>query len=74
MLSKLILIAPPSAINRLIADLGGGAQLSEPNVMLGFIRTLDGSRQWRSGFVLARDCKVYDKIFKPLPGDGGCQG
>jgi hypothetical protein len=74
MLSKLILIAPPSAIDRLIADLGGSARLSEPNVMLGFIRTLDGSRQWRSGFVLARDCKVYDKIFKPLPGDGGCQG
>ena len=74
MLSKLILIAPPAAIDRLIADLGGSAKLSEPNVMLGFIETLDGSRQWRSNFVVARDCQVYDKIFKPLPGDGGCRG
>jgi hypothetical protein len=37
--------------------------------MLGFAHTLDGSAQWRSGMVLAADCNVYRKVFKPMPGD-----
>ena len=73
-LSKLILLAPPSEIDALIAGLGGDATQDQPNVMLGFIRTLDGSFQWRSGLVLAMDCAVYDKVFMPLPGNGGCRG
>lgn len=66
--SKLILL-PPSEIDRLVADLGGRTKLTKPNVMLGYVRTLDGSLQWRDGMALAADCKVYDKVFKALPGD-----
>ena len=70
-LSKLILLDPPE-IDRLIRDLGGSQTLSQPNVMLGWVPTLDGSRQWQSGFALARDCAVYTRVFKPLPGPGRC--
>lgn len=70
-LSKLILL-PLSEIDRLVADLGGTARLGAPNVMLGFASTLDGSRQWRSGLVLARDCAVYDRVLQKLPGGSGC--
>lgn len=70
--SKLILL-PPSEIDRLVSDLGGQTQLASPNVMLGFVKTLDGSLQWRDGMSLAADCKVYDKVFKALPGGGGCR-
>jgi hypothetical protein len=70
-LSKLILLSPDS-INSLISQLGGSATLGEPNVMLGFAHTLDGSNQWSEGLVLADDCKVYAKVFKMLPGQSGC--
>lgn len=66
--SKLVLL-PQAEIDRLVRDLGGSQQLRQPNVMLGFAHTLDGSRQWRSGMVLANDCRVYRQIFKPMPGD-----
>jgi hypothetical protein len=70
-LSKLILLSPQS-IDMLVASLGGQVQLHEPNIMLGFIRTLDGSRQWRSGAFIAEDCAFYDAIFMAIPGEGGC--
>lgn len=66
--SKLVLL-PQDEINRLIHDLGGSRRMDGPNVMLGFAQTLDGSDQWRSGMVLATDCSVYRKVFKPMPGD-----
>jgi len=69
--SKLVLL-PPSEINRLIRDLGGVRTLERPNVMLGFAQTLDGSLQWRSGMVLAAECGVYGRVFKPMPGDKAC--
>lgn len=72
LLSKLILLEP-AQINELIADLGGTATLSTPNIMLGFASTLDGSLQWRSGMILAAECKVYERIFKKLPNEGTCQ-
>jgi hypothetical protein len=70
-LSKLILLSPQS-IDMLVASLGGQVQLHEPNIMLGFIRTLDGSRQWRSGAFIAEDCAFYDAIFMAIPGEGRC--
>lgn len=69
--SKLVLL-PPEEINRLIRDLGGARTLERPNVMLGFAHTLDGSRQWRSGMVLAAECGVYRQVFQPVPGDEVC--
>jgi len=66
--SKLVLL-PQSEVNRLIRDLGGSRTLERPNVMLGFANTLDGSLQWRSGMVLAADPAVYNKVFKPVPGE-----
>lgn len=70
--SKLVLL-PPAEIDRLIQELGGSRRLEKPNVMLGFAHTLDGSRQWRDGMVLAAECDVYNKVFKPMPGDAsGC--
>jgi len=56
----------------LIRDLGGSRRLERPNVMLGFAHTLDGSVQWRSGMVLAAECNVYRRVFKPLPRDEVC--
>ncbi len=69
--SKLVLL-PPAEIDRLIRDLGGSRRLERPNVMLGFAHTLDGSVQWRSGMVLAAECNVYRRVFKPLPRDEVC--
>lgn len=69
--SKLVLL-PPAEIDRLIRDLGGNRRLERPNVMLGFAHTLDGSLQWRSGMVLAAECRVYGQVFKPMPDDGVC--
>jgi hypothetical protein len=34
--------------------------------MLGFVKTLDGDRQWNDGLVLAQDCAVYNQIFMPM--------
>lgn len=72
LLSKLLLLTP-TQINELVRELGGKEELAEPNVMLGFVPSLDGSRQWRAGskLVFARDCLVYDKLFKNLEIKGG---
>lgn len=71
-MSKLILLTP-ATINTVLTDFGSSAQLQQPNTMLGFIRTLDGSRQWTTGMVFAADCAAYDRLFMTLPiKDGGC--
>lgn len=70
-MSKLILLSP-GEINRLLADLGVPAwqfRLEAPNVMLGFIPTLDGSGQWLDGMVFARDGGVYRQLFLRQPGE-----
>jgi len=72
-MSKLIYLAP-STINQLLADLGSRQRLNSPNVMLGFVQSLDGAGQWRDGMVLARDCAAYRQILKALPGTGSCDG
>lgn len=71
-LGKLILLSPDT-VNSLIGDFGGSTEMNSENIMLGFIQTLDGSMQWRTGMSLAGDCLVYDKIFMALPDGGGCE-
>ncbi|WP_309728910.1 zinc dependent phospholipase C family protein [Chamaesiphon sp. OTE_75_metabat_556] len=67
-MSKLVLLNR-SELNRLMVDLGSSSRLTEPNVMLGFVRTLDGSNQWNtpSVMVLAKECSTYRKIFMKQP-------
>ncbi|MGI0491239.1 DUF3421 domain-containing protein [Alkalinema pantanalense CENA528] len=70
-MSKLIMLGQ-GEINRLMSDLGSPARLQTANVMLGFIRTLDGDNQWPNGMVLARDCNAYRQVFMKQPGETGC--
>ena len=72
-MSKLIYLNR-SQINDLLGKVGSkmAGKFRYDNIMLGFIDTLDGSRQWRSKLVLAQDCKAWNALFKPLPGNSGC--
>jgi hypothetical protein len=67
-LSKLILLNP-AEVNRLMKDLASNARLSEPNILLGFIQTLDGDNQWANGMVLVQDCQAYRQVFMRQPGE-----
>ncbi|MBW4457356.1 MAG: hypothetical protein KME55_34470 [Nostoc indistinguendum CM1-VF10] len=68
LMSKLILLSQ-SEVNRLLSDLGSSVRLQQPNVMLGFISTLDGDNQWSNGMVFAQDCNAYRQIFMKQPGE-----
>ncbi|MEH2039249.1 hypothetical protein [Nostoc sp.] len=68
LMSKLILLSQ-SEVNRLLSDLGSSARLQQPNVMLGFINTLDGDNQWSNGMVFAQDCNAYRQIFMKQPNE-----
>jgi len=74
-MSKLLLLNQ-SGMNRLLRDLGSSLSLTEPNAMLGFIRTLDGDNQWHINpqkMILAQDCNAYRKVFMRQTGEeGGC--
>jgi hypothetical protein len=67
-----------AGINRLLTDLGSPPTYRGTNAMLGFIETLDGSRQWNSNsspMVFAANNAVYQKIFMKQPGNtygAGC--
>jgi hypothetical protein len=75
-MSKLILLSP-SSINQLLEDLKDSTRLKEQNVMLGFIRTLDGDNEWSGKgekphpekMVLAQTCAAYRQIFMKQPGE-----
>lgn len=72
-MSKLILLGQPE-VNRLLSDLRSSARLQQPNVMLGFINTLDGDNQWvtpTKRMVFAQDCNTYRQIFMKQPGERG---
>ncbi len=56
-ISKLLLLSKDS-INQLLSDLDDSARLNQPNVMLGFIKTLDGDNEQR-GMILAQNCATY---------------
>lgn len=74
LLSKLVLLRPDQ-IDAVVKKLGGKETLAQPNVMLGFVPSLDGTQQWRAGtkLVFARECAVYNRLFKPLDvNQGGC--
>ena len=60
-ISKLLLL-PPNEINRLLQDLGDNNTLTESNIMLGFVKTLDGSNEQQK-MVLAQKCEIYRKLF-----------
>jgi hypothetical protein len=78
-LTKLAMLRP-AELNRLMSDLlarplNGGEMLDEPNALLGYIETLDGSRQWYVNdhkLVAARDCSVYRRLFLPQSGETTC--
>lgn len=67
-MSKLILLNQSEA-NRLMSDLGSTERLNKPNIMLGFIPTLDGDNQWKNGMVLGKDLKAYQQVFMKQPGE-----
>lgn len=65
-----------SEANRLLRDLGGRARLSAPNVMLGFITSLDESNQWLDGvqMAFARERDVFRQIFMTQRGEEDARG
>ena len=67
-MSKLTLLNA-TELNRLMADLGSPKRLTEPNIMLGFIPTLDGDNQWLNGMLLARNCNTYRQVFMRQAGE-----
>ena len=72
-MSKLALMKP-SEINRLLNDLNSRERLVEDNVMLGFMKTLDGDNQWLQGMEFAKDCDTYRQIFLQQIGETPCEG
>ncbi|MFK8183069.1 MAG: hypothetical protein AB8B99_06815 [Phormidesmis sp.] len=71
-LSKLMMLSP-QGINQLLSDLGSSARLTAPNVMIGFIRSLDSDNEWhRHGneqMVLAQDSCAYTQLFMRQDGE-----
>ena len=67
-ISKTILMSP-SEVRRVLRDIGSKSTATGSNVMLDFMRTLDGNVQWRNGMPAARDCVAYRKIFMKQAGD-----
>jgi hypothetical protein len=79
-MSKLILLNK-NGVDKLLADLGSTDKMSEPNIMLGFIPSLDGSNQWFGGkgrldskqpMILAKSCSTYKQVFMQQAGEVPC--
>jgi len=79
-MSKLILLNK-DGVDKLLADLGSTDKLNEPNIMLGFIPSLDGSNQWFGGtgqlapkqrMILAKSCSTYKQVFMQQAGEVLC--
>ena len=75
-ISKLVLLSQ-SGMNKLLQDLGSSQTLKDPNVMLGFLRSLDGDNQWhihaQAKMVFSWDCATYRQVFMQQIGEeGGC--
>lgn len=77
-ISKMVLLGRDE-MNRLLSDLGSSTRLNAPNsnIMLGFIRTLDGDNEWHDNapykLALALECNAYTKVFMSQTGEqGGC--
>lgn len=69
-MSKLLLLSK-EGVNQLLADLGDSSRLDKPNIMLGFIKTLDGDNEQQK-IVLARNCPTYRRIFMKQAGELFC--
>lgn len=74
-MTQLILLDPPE-VNRALQALGSPARLYSPNAMLGFMRSLDESEQWRVGprMVVARDPAAYRQVFMTQKGETRPEG
>jgi hypothetical protein len=79
-MSKLILLNK-NGVDQLLADIGSTDKMSDPNIMLGFIRSLDGSNQWFGGknpldskrpMILAKSCSTYKQVFMQQAGEVPC--
>ena len=73
-MSKLILLNK-DGVDKLLADLGSTDRMIGPNIMLGFIPSLDGSNQWfgRTGsldlkrrMILAKNCSTYQSTYQQV--------
>ncbi len=72
-LTKLLLLSP-AALSQLFNDLGFPGQGPDFQIMLGFIRSIDGDNEWhRHGekMALAYECPVYEQIFMRQTGEKG---
>ena len=69
-MSKLLLLSKVS-VNKLMADLGSTERLEKPDIMLGFLKTLDGDNQ-QAGMILGRDCGKYRLVFMSFAGEKIC--
>jgi hypothetical protein len=79
-MSKLILLNK-NGVDKLLADLGSTDKMTDPNIMLGFIPSLDGSNQWLGGkgpldskrpMILAKSCSTYKQVFMQQAGEVPC--
>jgi hypothetical protein len=79
-MSKLILLNK-NGVDQLLADLRSTDKMSDPNIMLGFIPSLDGSNQWFGGkgpldskrpMILAKSCSTYKQVFMQQAGEVLC--
>ncbi|ELS02421.1 hypothetical protein Xen7305DRAFT_00021350 [Xenococcus sp. PCC 7305] len=68
--SKLLLL-PTNEINRLLRDLDDNNTLTGPNIMLGFVKTLDGSNEQQK-MLLAQQCETYRQLFVKQAGEDFC--
>jgi len=81
-MSKLILLNK-NGVDQLLADIGSTDKLNEPNIMLGFMQSLDGSNQWLGKgesplyqnlpMILARSCSTYKQVFMQQAGEVPCK-
>ena len=79
-MSKLILLNK-DGVDKLLADLGSTERMIGPNIMLGFIPSLDGSNQWlgkigsldlKRKMILAKSCSTYKQVFMQQAGEVPC--
>ncbi|MBE9031315.1 zinc dependent phospholipase C family protein [filamentous cyanobacterium LEGE 11480] len=59
-------------VNRLMRDLGGKRRLRSSNIMLGYIRSLDGGNEQKR-MVLGENCTIYRSVFKRQAGENFCR-
>lgn len=80
-MSKLVLLNK-DGVDKLLADLGSTDRMIGPNIMLGFIPSLDGSNQWcgrkdpsnsLGPMILAKSDSTYKQVFMKQAGEMPCK-